>query len=60
MTFVAALPVDRIDAPWLLDRVINGESLRTDGEQVLAPTLSADGVVINDNLSSPKRKAVLR
>lgn len=29
MTFLAALRCDRVDAPWLLDGPINGESFRT-------------------------------
>ena len=40
MTFVAALRVDRIDAPWLLDGPINGESFRAYIEHQLVPTLS--------------------
>ena len=39
MTFLAALRHDRIDAPWLLDGPINGESFRTYVEKVLVPTL---------------------
>ena len=40
MTFLAALAHDRIDAPWLLDGPINGESFQAYVETVLAPTLS--------------------
>lgn len=60
MTFVAALRHDRIDAPWLLDGAMNGESFRAYVEQVLVPTLSANAVVIMDNLSSHKGKLVRR
>lgn len=60
MTFVAALRHDRIEAPWLLDGPMNGERFRIYVEQVLAPTLLPDDLVIMDNLSSHKGKAVRR
>jgi hypothetical protein len=37
MTFLAALRCDRIDAPWVLDGPINGESFRVYAEHVLVP-----------------------
>ena len=52
MTFLAALRCDRIEAPWVLDGPINGESFRTYVDQVLAPTLKPGDVVILDNLGS--------
>ncbi len=58
MTFLAALRHDRIDAPWLLDGPINGESFRIYVEKVLVPTLKPGDVVIMDNLGSHKGKAV--
>ena len=62
MTFLAALRHDRIDAPWLLDGPIDGDSFKTYVEQVLVPTLKPDDIVIMDNLSSHKgqdvRKAI--
>jgi putative transposase len=60
MTFLAALRHDRIDAPWVLDGPINGESFTIYVERVLAPTLEAGDLVMMDNLSSHKRKAVRR
>jgi transposase len=57
-TFLAALRHDRIDAPWLLDGPINGESFRTYVEKVLVPTLKPSDIVIADNLGSHKGKAV--
>ena len=60
MTFLAALRHDRLDAPWLLDGPINGESFRLYVETVLAPTLRPGDVVILDNLSSHRGKAVRR
>jgi hypothetical protein len=54
MTFVAALRLDRIDAPWLLEGPIDGESFRTYVERVLVPTLREGDIVIMDNLGSHK------
>lgn len=58
MTFIAALRHDRIDAPWLLDGPVNGESFRVYVEQVLVPTLGRGDVVIMDNLGSHKGPAI--
>src|ERR1700722_10645157 len=38
-TFLAALRLDRIDAPWLLEGPIDGERFRTYVAKVLVPTL---------------------
>jgi len=57
-TFVAALRLDRIEAPWLLEGPIDGESFRTYVERVLVPTLREGDIVIMDNLGSHKGKAV--
>jgi len=57
-TFLAALRHDRIDAPWLLDGPIDGESFRTYVEKVLVPTLRPGDIVIMDNLGSHKGRAV--
>ena len=57
-TFLAALRHDRIDAPWVLDGPIDGESFRTYIEKVLVPTLMPDDLVVIDNLGSHKGKAV--
>ncbi len=58
MTFLAALRHDRIDAPWLLDGPIDGDSFRTYVEKVLVPTLKRGDIVIMDNLGSHKGKDV--
>ena len=58
MTFLAALRSDRVEAPWLLDGPIDGESFRLYVEQVLAPTLRPGDIVVMDNLGSHKGKAV--
>jgi transposase len=57
-TFLAALRHDRIDAPWLFDGPIDGESFRTYVEKVLVPTFRPGDIVIMDNLGSHKGKAV--
>lgn len=59
-TFMAALRVDRIDAPWLLDGPINGDSFCAYVENELVPTLRAGDIVIADNLGSHKNKAARR
>lgn len=58
MTFIAALRCDRIDAPYVLDAPINGQLFTAWVEQCLVPTLSPGDVVVLDNLSSHKAKAV--
>ncbi len=57
-TFLAALRHDRIDAPWLLEGPIDGESFRAYVEKLLVPTLREGDIVIMDNLGSHKGKAV--
>jgi len=57
-TFIAALRSDRIEAPWLLDGPINGESFLIYVEEVLVPTLKPGEIVVMDNLGSHKSKAV--
>ena len=59
-TFLAALRHDRIDAPWLLDGPIDGESFATYVEQVLCPTLRPGDIVVMDNLGSHKSDRVRR
>jgi transposase len=60
MTFLAALRHDRIEAPWLLEGPIDGDSFTTYVEKVLLPTLRPGDIVIMDNLGSHKGKAVRR
>ena len=59
-TFLAALRHDRLDAPWVLDGSINGESFQTYVEKVLVPSLRKGDIVVLDNLGSHKNKAVRR
>lgn len=58
LTFLAALRLDRIEAPCVLDGPINGTSFLAYVEQFLVPTLSPGDIVIMDNLGSHKGKAV--
>ena len=59
-TFLAALRHDRIDAPWLVEGPIDGESFHLYVEKILVPTLRPDDIVIMDNLGSHKGKAIRR
>lgn len=58
MTFLAALRHDRIDAPWLLNGPIDGQSFRTYVEKVLVPTLEPGDVIMIDNLGSHRGKPI--
>ena len=60
MTFLAALRHDRVEAPWLLEGPINGETFRLYLDKVLIPTLGPGDIVVMDNLGSHKSKAVRR
>jgi transposase len=59
-TFLAALRHDRIEAPWLFEGPINGESFAIYVEKVLLPTLRPGDIVIMDNLGSHKGKIIRR
>ena len=60
MTFLAALRLDRVEAPWLIDGPINGERFRLYVEKVLLPTLRPGDIVVVDNLGSHRGKAIRR
>jgi transposase len=60
MTFLAALRHDRVEAPWLIDGPIDGESFRLYIDEVLVPTLHPGDIVIMDNLGSHRSSAVRR
>ena len=53
-TFVAALRVDRIDAPWVIDGPMDGAAFLTYLRHCLAPTLSPGDIVVMDNLPAHK------
>jgi transposase len=54
ITFVAALRLDGITAPFVLDGSMTGELFLAYVEQCLAPTLKRNDIVIMDNLSAHK------
>lgn len=58
LTFIAALRVDRIDAPCVFNGPINGERFRAYVEHFLIPTLRPGDIVVLDNLGSHKGQAV--
>ena len=53
-TFVAALRLDQVTAPCVLDGPIDGASFRAYVEQCLVPTLRPGDIVVMDNLASHK------
>ena len=57
-TFLAALRVDGLNAPLVVDGAINGEIFLAYVQQQLVPTLNPNDIVIMDNLSSHKVKGV--
>ena len=58
MTFIAALRIDRIDAPWVIEGPINGDAFSAYVEKEPLPTLQPGDVVVLDNPGSHKGKAV--
>jgi len=58
ITFIAALRLDGMTAPFTIRGPINRDSFETYVEKVLSPTLRPRDVVIMDNLSSHKSKFV--
>ena len=57
-TFLAALRVEALTAPCVIDGPINGEFFRLYVEYILVPTLRAGDIVILDNLGSHRGHAV--
>jgi hypothetical protein len=53
----AALRHDRVEAPWLIDGPINGQSFRLYIDKVLIPTLRPGDIVVMDNLGSHRSSA---
>ena len=51
-TFIAALRVEGLQAPWLLDGPMNAEAFLVYVKQVLGPELHPEDLVVCDNLSS--------
>ena len=54
MTFLGALRHDRVDAPWVVNGPINGESFRVYIQTQLLKTLKPGDIVVIDNLGSHK------
>jgi transposase len=57
-TFIAALRIDGMTAPFTIRGPINRDSFETYVEKVLVPTLKPRDVVIMDNLNSHKGRIV--
>lgn len=57
-TLVAALGLNQVSAPWLLEGPLNGTAFETYVDQVLVPTLKPGDVVLIDNLSAHKGVAI--
>lgn len=57
-TLIAAVRLDGITAPYVLDGPIDGETFRAYVEQRLAPTLAPGDIVVMDNLASHKVRGV--
>lgn len=57
-TFLAALRMNGLSAPLVLDGPINGEAFLAWVKQFLVPTLKAGDIVVMDNLSSHKVEGV--
>jgi transposase len=53
-TLIAALSLEGLQAPWILEGALNGESFKLYVAQVLAPTLRAGDILIMDNLTTHK------
>ena len=58
LTLIAALRVDRITAPWVIDRATNRRNFLAYVQRVLVPSLQSGDIVIMDNLRSHKSPAV--
>jgi len=58
LTFIGALRLDGLTAPFLIRGPINRDSFETYVEKILCPTLRPRDVVIMDNLNSHKGKFV--
>jgi len=57
-TFVAALRLEGMTAPMILDGAMHGQAFLAYVEQVLVPTLSPGDIVVMDNLPAHKPTAV--
>jgi transposase len=53
-TLIAALSIQSIQAPWILEGAMDGAAFEVYVEQVLVPTLRRGDIVLMDNLSFHK------
>jgi len=53
-TLVAVLGLSGVQAPWLLEGALDGETFRVYVEQVLAPVLQPGDILVMDNLRTHK------
>ena len=60
LTFLAALRVNALTEPCVIDGPINGEMFRAYVDQFLVPTLRPGDIVVLDNLGSHRSQAVRR
>jgi transposase len=58
LTFVAALRIDGLTAPYVVDSAMDGPAFLAYVEQVLAPTLRKRDIVFMDNLQTHKIEGV--
>ena len=56
-TLIAALRLDGLSAPMIIDGAINGEAFAAYAERLLAPSLAPGDIVVVDNLPAHKVKA---
>ena len=59
MTLVAALRVDRVTAPYVIDGAMDGPAFLAWVEQVLVPTLKKRDIVFMDNVRTHKVAGVI-
>lgn len=59
-TFLAALRVTGVTAPWVLDGPVDGPSFLAYVEQILVPTSGTGDIVVMDNLACHKSPDVRR
>jgi transposase len=57
-TMLAALGLDGLDAPWVVDGAVNGAIFHCWVSEVLCPTLQLGDIVLWDNLSAHKAAGV--
>lgn len=53
-TLIAALSLEGLQAPWVLEGALNGEIFKLYVGEVLAPTLKPGDILVMDNLSTHK------